>query len=113
MVYQVTCFGLYPLEIEASSEVEAKELYETQRGLVKGINPLVAIVATGVSVDVSSPFGLHASDRYEPYTVPVPVEVKPVEVVKAFPDLKPPPVIEPLAAKVGDSVSEEVLIVSN
>jgi len=118
MLYDVGQMGispnpLYRLEIEAESEAEAKDKYETQRGLVKGVNALVATPLSGeVVVEAASPFGLKKSDRYEPYVKPEPEVVKPVEVPKAFPDLKPAPVPEPVAAKV-DSVGEEVLIVSN
>lgn len=110
MKFQVTCFGLYPIEIEADSEAKAKELYETQRGLVAGINPLVAIAVSGEVAEVAtaSPFGMPKADRYEPYVKPEPVIAKPVEAAKAFPDL----VSKPVAAKV-DSDGEEVLIVSN
>lgn len=32
--------GLYPIAVEAKSEEEAREVYETLRGLVKGANPV-------------------------------------------------------------------------
>lgn len=86
--------GLHRLEIEATSEAEAKDKYETQRGLVKGVNalavkPLEAVLAK--ADESPSPFGRHRSDRYEPFEKPVP---------------------KPVAAE-SVSESEEVLIVSN
>ena len=106
----VSPVGLHPIEIEAVSEAEAKENYETQRGLVKGVNALKVEILSGEIAEVAtaSPFGLPKADRYEPYVKPEPVIAKPVEAVKAFPDL----VSKPVAAKV-DSDGEEVLIVSN
>ncbi len=105
MTFAVNSNGLYSLEVEAESEADAKDKYETVRGLVKGINPItVTLVGEPVVTKGPSPFGLMVSDRYEPY-VKTPEPTKAVEVKKAFPDLVP----KSEAAKV-DLAGEEVLV---
>lgn len=92
MRYECKCNGLYSIVLEATCEAQAVELYEIERGLVKGINPVTANpLDESPESDVASPFGLTRSDRYEPF-----VEAKPAE--------------KPLAA-VSVSEGEEVLVI--
>lgn len=92
MKYEVRLNGSFPLVVEASGEDEAKQKYETERGLVAGVNPLTVTTVT---------------------EWPGPLKV-PVVKVEEEPKPKPPPIWEKPAEepKVAEEVvsSEEVLV---
>ena len=80
MKYEVRQNGNHPLVIETSGgEDAAKAQYEIERGLVSGVNPLT-VMALAEAPKEASPFGLHRSDRYEPYVKPEPPKPAPKPV---------------------------------